>query len=213
MIFRPLTEAMWPQEFTRSRVNSAFKTTYSQTLKELTRELDAISARNVVLHVAVTDSNLRLDGQLRADARPTNPAVLLSFNLPGGDANDPMLMPCDQYTHWHHNLRAITKALEALRGIDRWGVTRHKQQYKGLARSVAPKTPPAVKAVPVAPALFGSCEEAGRFLVFAAQSSHLTVDLSNATALEQAKAFALEEATSPELRAMVNAAIAKIESP
>lgn len=217
MNFRPLNHTLWPQPFTKSRVDSAFKATYSQTLKELERELDAIYARNVVLHVDVSDANVRLDGKLRADARPNSPAVLLTFNLPGGDPSDPMLVPCDQYTHWHANLRAITKALEALRGVDRWGVTRHKQQYKGFARAIPGQmTAPVVKAASVASwvtpaALFASREEAARFLAFAVESSHWKVDLNNTRALAHAKELALEHASSPEQRALVKAAIAKIE--
>lgn len=211
MIFRPLTDAMWPQAFTKARVSSQFKATYSQTLKELERELEAINARNIVLHVDVSASNLRLDGKLRADARPNSPAVLLTFNLIGGDPDDPMLVPCDQYTHWHDNLRAITKALEALRGVDRWGVTRHKQQYKGFARAVPPKPAPIVKASP-APSLFASREEAVRYLAFATESEHWKVDFSNENLFAQLKNIALEQSHSKEQRALVEAAIVKIEA-
>ncbi|OIN81652.1 hypothetical protein BMG05_06490 [Mycobacterium malmoense] len=43
----------------------------------------------------------------------------------------PLSFPCDTFTHWHDNLRAITLTLEALRKVDRYGVTQTGQQYRG----------------------------------------------------------------------------------
>lgn len=49
--------------------------------------------------------------------------------------------PCDTYTDWQANVRAIALALAALRAVDRYGVTRRAEQYKGWARLEAPKPP------------------------------------------------------------------------
>jgi uncharacterized protein (DUF58 family) len=40
-------------------------------------------------------------------------------------------MPCDRYEDWKDNLRAIALSLEALRAVDRYGVTRGNEQYRG----------------------------------------------------------------------------------
>jgi len=54
--------------------------------------------------------------------------------------------PCDTFLDWQANLRAIALALEALRKIDRYGVTRRGEQYQGFralpaAAEVAQMTP------------------------------------------------------------------------
>jgi hypothetical protein len=42
--------------------------------------------------------------------------------------------PCDKYRDWHDNVRAIALSLEALRSVDRHGVTQNGEQYKGWVR-------------------------------------------------------------------------------
>jgi hypothetical protein len=41
--------------------------------------------------------------------------------------------PCDKFSHWQDNLRAIALSMEALRKVDRYGVTRGGEQYRGFA--------------------------------------------------------------------------------
>ena len=44
-------------------------------------------------------------------------------------------MPCDRYTDWEPNIRAIALTLEHLRAVERHGVTTEKQeQYTGWLR-------------------------------------------------------------------------------
>lgn len=64
----------------------------------------------------------------------TKPGVILTFESDKGS----MSMPCDRYDKWRDNLRAIALALEALRAVDRYGVTRGNEQYRGWARIEAP---------------------------------------------------------------------------
>ena len=40
-------------------------------------------------------------------------------------------MPCDRFDNWKDNLRAIALSLEALRMVDRYGVTVKGEQYRG----------------------------------------------------------------------------------
>ena len=49
-----------------------------------------------------------------------------------------MSYPCDKYSNWQANLRAIALSLEALRAEDRYGVTRRAEQYKGWAKLLPP---------------------------------------------------------------------------
>jgi hypothetical protein len=110
------------------RQRSRFDSTYSQTLQLLERELRHLGAKQVVIQTYHRPYDIRRDGMPRADARqPEQPGVILSFNSKHG----PLSYPCDTFTKWEHNLRAIALALEALRTVDRYGVTKTGEQYRG----------------------------------------------------------------------------------
>lgn len=82
----------------------------------------------------VSESHIRNDGMVRADARPSSPGVIIAFDCPHG----PMQFPCDTFTDWQDNVRAIALALEALRKVDRYGVTRRAEQYTGWKQLPGP---------------------------------------------------------------------------
>lgn len=112
---------------------------WSETLVLLDRELGFLNAEAIVLQVQVTERDIRLDGQLRADARPSDPAVRLLFDSKHG----PLTYQCDRFASWQDNARAIALGLEALRKVERYGITEHGEQYKGwLAIEAAPAESP-----------------------------------------------------------------------
>ncbi|WBQ02988.1 hypothetical protein [Kribbella sp. CA-293567] len=117
----------WPGELTRERKSSTFKAGWSSTIDLLDRELHHLDAENVVLQLAMRESDFRLDGAPKANARATHPGVILSLDSPYGALS----YPCDRFTQWADNLRAIALALEALRKVDRYGVTKNGEQYTG----------------------------------------------------------------------------------
>lgn len=123
--FRPIQQ--WPGELTRSRRRSPFEATLGATQALLGRELRALSAKTVVIQLAIGETDLRNDGLPRASARPEHPGVILSLESPYG----PLSYPCDTFTDWQSNLRGIALALEALRKVDRYGVTKNGEQYRG----------------------------------------------------------------------------------
>lgn len=100
---------------------------WSGTVDLLDRELFQLDAENVVLQMAVTDRDIRNDGWIRANARPEHPGVILTFDSMHG----PLSYPCDTFEDWQANVRAIALALEALRKVDRYGVTKRGEQYTG----------------------------------------------------------------------------------
>lgn len=131
--FRPIE--VWPGALTRDRDPSPFRSTWTATLDLLDRELTAVRADNVVVQLAVAESAIRLDGTLRSDRRPPeHPGVILSFEHPKAGA---MSYPCDRFDSrpaadaWRENLRAVALGLEALRKVDRYGITSNGQQYTG----------------------------------------------------------------------------------
>lgn len=130
--FRPIVT--WPVAPTAVRRHASFRATWNQTLGLLGRELTHLKARNIVVEVAVDAAQIRRDGALYADARPRHPGVILSFDSKHGA----LRCPCDTYDDWRDNLRAIALALESLRAVDRYGVTRRSEQYAGWSALPSP---------------------------------------------------------------------------
>lgn len=91
------------------------------------RMLDAVEP--IVLEAGYQPHEIRLDGLPRKGARPNDPAVILSFDSRVG----PLRYGCDTYWSHEDNLRGIALALEALRAVDRYGVTKRGEQYQGWA--------------------------------------------------------------------------------
>lgn len=138
--FRPIHE--WPGQQTPAskRKRSPFEVTWNRTLQDLDRELRALGAEGLVIQCAVKETEIRLDGMMRSDARPAWPGVILSFDSKHG----PMSYPCDTYVDWQANVRAIGLTLTALRAVARYGASQRNEQYKGWARLEAPKAQPNV---------------------------------------------------------------------
>lgn len=127
--FRPLRA--WPGPATPAHERGSrfsFKASWSNTLDLLERELRQINARDVIIEIDVDDRHIRNDGWPKQDARPRSPGVILSFHHPTAGA---LRYPCDGFVDWQHNLRAIALGLEALRKVDRYGITRRGEQYTG----------------------------------------------------------------------------------
>ncbi|GAB2733051.1 hypothetical protein [Nocardioides pakistanensis] len=117
----------WPGTLTTSRRRSNFSAPWSDTLELLAREIKALGGRDVVLQVAMAETDFRLDGFPRANAKASHPGVILSLESKHG----PLSWPCDTFTTWQDNIRAVALAMEALRKVDRYGVTKNGEQYTG----------------------------------------------------------------------------------
>jgi hypothetical protein len=136
--FRPIDT--WPGALRdeSARTTSPFTTGYSDTLEVLRRELGHLNAERIVIQLDLSDRDIRLDGLPRANANPGHPGVILGFDSKHG----PLRYATDVYTRaswrrnsvgWHANLRAIALGLEALRKVDRYGITKTGEQYRGFA--------------------------------------------------------------------------------
>lgn len=125
--FRPISN--WPGPQTEQRERSRFDSPWSKTLRLLARELDHIvePGTTAVMEMAIDESQIRLDGYPYANAKPRHPGVILSIESRWG----PLRYPCDTFDDWQDNVRAIALALEALRKVDRYGVTKRGEQYAG----------------------------------------------------------------------------------
>lgn len=126
---RPLS--MKPEQGFR---RAQFRATFSQTISLLHRELRELQAENIVLELDYRERDIRLDGLPRADARLGYPAVVLSF----GSKHGPLRYATAEYNDWHDNLRAIALSMEALRAVDRYGVSKRGEQYTGWKQLESP---------------------------------------------------------------------------
>jgi hypothetical protein len=131
---RPIST--WPGQRSRGMGRSRFRSKWSDTVDLLNRELVHLGAESAILELEVVDRDVRIDGWIRADARPRGPGVILSFESRHG----PLRYPCDTYDRWQDNVRAIALSMEALRAVDRYGVTRHGEQYRGFHALPSPAT-------------------------------------------------------------------------
>jgi len=154
MTVAPIRE--WPGAHTRSRRIAPFRyagkpVKLTTTLSDLDTELRAVHAKGVELLVAIDPAKFRRDGRPYANAQAEHPGVILSFEIP---KIGQLSYPCDTFTTWEDNLRAIALALEALRKVDRYGVTKRGEQYRGFL---------AIEAT-AAPAGFATADEALAYL-------------------------------------------------
>jgi hypothetical protein len=98
--------------------------------------LDANSAHlgvrsEFVLQIDVEERDLRLDGELRAHARPASPAVAISVDRRDKPS---LLFVCGKFPNWQDNVRAIALGLEALRKVAGTGSFRPRSSTPGSVR-------------------------------------------------------------------------------
>src|SRR5690606_32320419 len=125
-------------------------------------------ADEVVVQLAISERDCRLDGWIRADAKPTHPGVIVSLDSRHG----PLRYSTDVFSRgsfwrgggsgyvtipgWQCNVRAVALGLEALRKIDRYVIAQGGEQYRGW-QALPPGTP--------MPAASMTVEQAARLLI------------------------------------------------
>lgn len=149
MKVQPIVE--WPGVLAKSRSTSNFSSTLSSTMDTLRRELRELRAKDVLMQIAIPREQFRLDGYPRSTAKPEHPGIILTLDSQHG----PLSYPCDTFATWQENLRAIALALEALRKVDRYGVTKRGEQYRGFL---------AIEGATAMPSSWASADEARAFL-------------------------------------------------
>lgn len=104
-------------------------------MERLDREIWHLGGQSADLMADLSPAYIRRDGGARSDAKQrTHPGVIVAFECKHG----PLSYPCDRFWTWQDNLRAIALALEHLRAVERYGVTRRGEQYTGWAQLPAP---------------------------------------------------------------------------
>lgn len=126
--FRPLPD--WPYPQTRGRRSPyTFTASWSQTLAALKHEVGYLDGSACIIAAGFREDELRLDGLPRANAlRPSHPGIEISFDT---RKHGRLVYATDVCERWEHNVRSIALGLEALRAVDRYGITRRGEQYAG----------------------------------------------------------------------------------
>jgi hypothetical protein len=137
---RPL--GLWDRPTTDPRAGSGrFRASWDDTIALLVSEVEKLDGDLIVVQVDADPSEIRRDGMLRARASVRFPGVKVSFESKHG----PLTYATDAYERtwggdppgWQANVRAIALALQALRAVDRYGVTHTGEQYRGWSQIAA----------------------------------------------------------------------------
>lgn len=122
----------WPPGWPRAkwRGPSPFRSGNTYQSRELLSLSSSRSRLNVELErlgatYVVVSSNQRPGSDA---VRHDDPGVAVYFNLRG----KPHVLACDKWNRLPDNLAAIAKHIEALRGIDRWGVGSIERAFAGF---------------------------------------------------------------------------------
>lgn len=140
----------WPRKRVTGK-KSQFDSKWSATLEVLQRELKhmrGVRWATVTLKTFHRADQVRNDGMLRADVtQPSYPGVILEFDVAemvkrNGEwetVSRKMQFICDTYNQWKDNVRAIALGMEALRSVERYGITSEKgEQYEGFKEKALP---------------------------------------------------------------------------
>lgn len=112
----------WPVDYKRSsgsRRKSTFKNTLGNARDMLKIEVKRLGGSDLIISSNIPTRN---DGELRADFgryKLDDPGVAIYFKWKKRD----IVMCCDTYLAVWENIVALCKAIEALRGLERWGVS------------------------------------------------------------------------------------------
>jgi hypothetical protein len=105
----------WPRTPDHRRGHSPFKVTPDKAYRELVQELERLGARNVIVS---SNLKLRQDGfPYASQPRHNDEGIAVYFTRKGVE----MALACDKFAKREANMRAITKTIDAIRGIERWG--------------------------------------------------------------------------------------------
>lgn len=119
----------WPmgQARARSRSSSKFRDrTLAVAFQELKAELTRLGAQYIVISSNVP---LKANGEPYSDpGRMPDPGVAAYFKLRGKT----YALACDRWLTVEENIYALAKHIEAMRGMERWGVGSVEQTFAGF---------------------------------------------------------------------------------
>lgn len=128
--WRPLPAWPYPP---RTKRKGLFRSSWSRSLELLGEEVERVDGSDLMIGVVADDSQFRIDGSLKANAILKHPGAEVSFEKDGRR----LVFHTDTYDHLHWNLHAVALGLEALRAVDRHGISSGSEQYAVFAQLTA----------------------------------------------------------------------------
>lgn len=132
--------ALWPRIPAHKRQAARFTKSNGQphSILEATEfvldELRRLGARNPIIS---SNMRYRADGlPYSKQSKPDDPGIAVYFAL----KDQPRVLACDKWTTIADNLWAIGLHIDAIRGVERWGVGTIDQAFDGYPALAAPKT-------------------------------------------------------------------------
>lgn len=121
-----------------SRETARFETTFARARDNVVHEIELLCgkhANNINLIIS-TNIALRRDGlPLANQKQPDDVGVAVYFNY----KKQQVCFACDRWKKIEHNMQAIAKTIEALRGVARWGTgDMMEAAFKGFTALPAP---------------------------------------------------------------------------
>ena len=131
----------WPHS-ERPPATVPFRLNFNDSIASLEREIELIGGDDVLIGFVIDSSYLGLMGNLKAGwaLQVKHPGVEVSFSTPDGRR---LVFHTDAYKELRQNVRAVAAGLEALRAVDRYGITSTAEQYAGFAALTAGGPDPA----------------------------------------------------------------------
>jgi hypothetical protein len=125
----------WPYP-PRPRRSDRFNSSWEATLRKLEDEIAAVKGSDVVIGLVCDPSQISISGVPKGGGRIAvrHAGAEVSFDVPGDRR---LVFHTDAYPSLASNLRAIALGLEALRAVDRYGITSTAEQYAGFAQLTA----------------------------------------------------------------------------
>lgn len=122
----PRTKYRGRAQFSSKRSGKYEYKTMAEATDALQREMDLLRGSGGVLlstNVVLTLAGLPRSGQ----GQPSDPGAALYFTR----NKQRICMPCDKWDRVEDNVYAIAKHIEAMRGMERWGVGTTEQAFAG----------------------------------------------------------------------------------
>lgn len=109
----------WPQGYPRTKYpgRSRFDNTFASARDGIIAEIKLMGGK---LPIISTNIELRRDGlPYSGQKQPQDKGVAVYFTY----KNEQVVFACDKWDKIEHNLHAIRKTIDAMRGVERWGVS------------------------------------------------------------------------------------------
>ncbi len=169
----------------RFRSGGPSKLTVSESINRLQDELDILIGKSGDA-ILSTNHKTRLDGRPYAEqAGVVDVGAALYFTLKG----KPIVLACDRWDRVADNIAALAAHIQAMRGMDRWGVGSVEQLFTGYMALAGPMVPDDWRAAFDNPATLAEAEAAYRTRMRAAHP-----DAGGSTAQAAALNAAIAEA-------------------